>query len=185
MEPTCYVLIPTAYGPVAIAWREVNGGARVRRVLLSDGSQRAEDRLGEAYPDALFASDPAIDRLAGRIKRYLRGEAVDLDLALVVLDRCTAFQQRVLLAEYAIPRGSVSTYGRIAAHIGAPRAARAVGNALAHNPYPLLIPCHRAIRADGALGGYQGGLAMKRALLEMEGVEVSEAGRVTAPRMHY
>ncbi len=185
MEPICYVLIATDYGPIAIAWRAVNGDAKVRQVLLSDGSHRAEDRLAEAYPGCLFASHPAIDRLSERIRRLLDGRAVAFDLAIADMDCCTPFQQRVLLAEHAIPRGSVSTYGRIAAHVGAPRAARAVGNALARNPFPLLIPCHRAVRADGTLGGYQGGLAMKRALLEMEGVQFSETGRVVAPRMHY
>ncbi|MBN1641089.1 MAG: methylated-DNA--[protein]-cysteine S-methyltransferase [Anaerolineae bacterium] len=185
MEPICYELLPSAYGPIGIVWREVDGGAKVRQILLSDGSGRAEDRLVELYPGCLFASHPAIDRLVARMRRFLDEGAVAFDLAIADMDCCTAFRRRVLLAEYAIPCGSVSTYGRIAAQIGAPRAARAVGNALARNPFPLLIPCHRAIRADGTLGGYQGGLAMKRALLEMEGVRVSTRGRVIAPRMHY
>jgi methylated-DNA-[protein]-cysteine S-methyltransferase len=84
----------------------------------------------------------------------------------------------VLLAEYRIPRGRVSTYGAVAKHIGVPRGARAVGNALARNPFPIVIPCHRAIRADGSLGGYRGGLVMKRALLELEGVRVTAEGQV-------
>ena len=78
----------------------------------------------------------------------------------------------------------VSTYRRIAAHLGVPKGARAVGNALATNPFPIVIPCHRAIRSDGALGGYQGGLAMKRALLMQEGVDVDERGRVVSPRLY-
>jgi methylated-DNA-[protein]-cysteine S-methyltransferase len=79
----------------------------------------------------------------------------------------------------------VSTYGRIAKYLGAPRAARAVGNALAGNPFPILIPCHRAIRGNGELGGYQGGTQMKRALLEMEGIHVSPGGRVLTDRFYY
>jgi len=185
MEPISYVLIPSAFGPIGVAWHEVDGTAQVRRILLSGGPLRVEDRLAAAYPGCLFASHPAIDDLAAQIERLLDGEAVVLDLALVELDRCTALQRSVLLAEYAIPRGWVSSYGRIAAHLGVPRAARAVGNALARNPFPLVIPCHRAIRADGTLGGYQGGLGMKRALLEMEGVQFSEKGQVVEPRMYY
>lgn len=185
MEAVCYEVMPSAYGPVAVVWREENGGAKVRQVMLSDGAMRAEDRLAKAYPDCRFASHPAIDRLVERIRRLLRGDAVAFDLAIADLDRCTGFQRRVLLAEHAIPRGSVSTYGRIAGHLGSPRAARAVGSALARNPFPLLIPCHRAIRADGTLGGYKGGLRMKRALIEMEGIQLSGTGRVVAPRMHY
>jgi len=96
----------------------------------------------------------------------------------VALERCTDFQRRVILTEYSIPRGRVSTYGRIARALGVMGGARAVGSALARNPFPLVIPCHRAVRSDGAMSGYQGGAPMKRALLEMEGVEVSPAGRV-------
>ncbi|MBN2566310.1 MAG: methylated-DNA--[protein]-cysteine S-methyltransferase [Candidatus Eisenbacteria bacterium] len=62
---------------------------------------------------------------------------------------------------------------------------RVVGRALATNPFPVVVPCHRAIRSDGGLGGYQGGVAMKRALLEFVGVAVSSAGRVVAPRQYY
>ncbi len=89
------------------------------------------------------------------------------------------------MAEYGIPRGSVSTYGRMAAHLGIPGGARAVGNALATNPFPIVIPCHRAIRSDGTLGGYQGGLAMKRILLEQEGVVIDDRGRVRSTKLYY
>jgi methylated-DNA-[protein]-cysteine S-methyltransferase len=103
----------------------------------------------------------------------------------MALDRCPAFQRSVLLAEYQIPRGWVSTYQKIAGHLGSPRSARAVGNALARNPFPLIIPCHRAIRSDRSLGGFQGGLRMKQALLEYEGVEISEHGQVLTDRWYY
>jgi len=85
----------------------------------------------------------------------------------------------------ASPRGYVSTYGRIARHIGSPRASRAVGSAFAGNPFPLVIPCHRALRSDGRLGGFQAGLAMKRRLLEMEGVRFREDGRVLMKDVWY
>jgi methylated-DNA-[protein]-cysteine S-methyltransferase len=73
----------------------------------------------------------------------------------------------------------------MAEHLGVPGGARAVGRALARNPFPVVIPCHRAVRTDGDLGGYQGGVPMKRALLEMEGVAFTEAGRVRMDRVHY
>jgi methylated-DNA-[protein]-cysteine S-methyltransferase len=119
------------------------------------------------------------------MQAYLGGEVVDLSLDLLEMGLCGAFQQRVLLAEYAIPRGSVSTYGRIAAHLDAPRAARAVGTALGRNPFPIVIPCHRAVRSDGALGGYRGGLPMKRALLQMEGIAFGPDGKVRVAGFHY
>jgi len=66
-----------------------------------------------------------------------------------------------------------------------PKGARVVGNALARNPFPIIIPCHRAIKTNGELGGFQGGLDMKRALLELEGIEVSDKGKVITDRIYY
>ena len=133
-----------------------------------------------------MASCGEIAALAERIHCYLGGEPVRFALDITALDDCPPFQRRVLLAEYAIPRGRVSTYARIAHRLGHPRGARPVGLCLAHNPFPILVPCHRAIRSDGSLGGFQGGLRMKRALLEMEGVLFSRAGRVVlSEQTHY
>jgi len=86
---------------------------------------------------------------------------------------CPTFQQKVLRAVSTIPCGEVRTYKFIAKQIGNPKAARAVGRALANNPFPLIIPCHRVICSDGKLGGYQGGLKMKRSLLKMEEVSLA------------
>ena len=66
-----------------------------------------------------------------------------------------------------------------------PNSARAVGGALARNPFPIIIPCHRAIKSNGELSGFRGGLKMKRALLELEGVEFSQDGRVITNRIYY
>ncbi|MBN2080445.1 MAG: methylated-DNA--[protein]-cysteine S-methyltransferase, partial [Spirochaetes bacterium] len=101
------------------------------------------------------------------------------------MDLCSPFQERVLRAEHGIPRGRVSTYQGIARHIGSAAAARAVGTALANNPFPIMIPCHRAIRFDGALGGYQGGVKMKQSLLQMEGVAFNASGRVVTEKFFY
>ena len=121
-----------------------------------------------------------MEGLADRMRRFLTGEAVYFPIGLIDLGQCSGFQRRVLLGEYGIPRGRVSTYGRLAAGLGAPGATRAVGMALARNPFPIIIPCHRTVRSDGDLGGFRGGAAMKRALLELEGVELTPAGKVPA-----
>lgn len=89
------------------------------------------------------------------------------------------FQERVLRMESRIPRGMVSTYARIAIKLHCPGAARAVGGALAHNPFPVIIPCHRVVRSDGSPGGYAGGADMKKQLLELEGIEFDRHGRVS------
>jgi len=84
------------------------------------------------------------------------------------VDAGTEFQRRVWDAARRIPLGSVSSYGDLARALGAPGASRAVGNALGANPVPVIIPCHRVIQSDRALGGFSGGLAWKRFLLEHE-----------------
>jgi methylated-DNA-[protein]-cysteine S-methyltransferase len=126
-----------------------------------------------------------IDAVLEQIQAFLEGVSVRFSLGMVRLDLCTEFQQSVLVAEYGIPRGQVSTYQLIGRFLGKPFAARAVGTALANNPFPIIIPCHRAIRSDGTLGGYQGGLSMKRALLEMEGISFDGAGRVVTENLFY
>lgn len=171
-----YTLVPSPFGQLLLGWKETPAGLLVDRLLLP----RQRDAEEWFYVEKYDTADPPapIAELAAGLIRFLEGEAVRFPLEMLDLAQCSEFQQRVLRAEHAIPRGRVSTYGRIARHLGQPGAARGVGRALARNPFPLLIPCHRAIAADGTLGGYQGGLAMKRALLEMEGVTFSSAGRV-------
>jgi methylated-DNA-[protein]-cysteine S-methyltransferase len=88
------------------------------------------------------------------------------------------FRRLILMETGRIPRGKVRTYGSLAAAAGRPGAARAVGSAMASNPFPLAIPCHRVVRSDGSLGGFGGGLALKRALLEREGILFDGRGRV-------
>ena len=136
-------------------------------------------------PEIVVGSCPEVDRLGEDLRRYLSGQPVQFTLERLALEACGGFQRQVLLAEYGIPRGAVSTYGRLARTVSRPGAARAVGQALAQNPFPIIIPCHRTVRSDGRLGGYRGGLAMKRALLQMEGVDVDPGGGVLVDRFHY
>jgi methylated-DNA-[protein]-cysteine S-methyltransferase len=145
----------------------------------------AEDQACELYPNSKISSCKEIDAIADSIKAYLEGVDVKFSLYIVDLSLCSAFQQSVLRAEHAIPRGNVSTYGLVAAHLGIRGGARAVGNASASNPFPLIVPCHRVIRSDNHIGGYGGGIEMKRALLEKERINFDEAGKVICRRLHY
>lgn len=96
----------------------------------------------------------------------------------------TPFERSVLLKTAEIPRGEVRTYSWVAREIGRPAAVRAVGSAVGHNPVPLLIPCHRVIRADGLIGEYgMGGPANKRALLADEGVDPADLERLARQRV--
>jgi methylated-DNA-[protein]-cysteine S-methyltransferase len=141
-------------------------GNRVLRILLPG---RAEVR-GEIRPTAetTIRVSGAVQRLITALQLCLRGEAVTFSLEALDLDRLSPFQRQVLSAVQDIPRGRVKTYGQIAAAIGRPGAARAVGRALAANPFPIVIPCHRVIRCDGELGGFTGGVSLKHRLLDLE-----------------
>jgi methylated-DNA-[protein]-cysteine S-methyltransferase len=180
-----YVVLPSAFGTFAIVWQDTEKGPRVYRVLLPDEQSSVENIVRIAFASSSHLSCPAIAELGERIQSFLEGEAIDFGLDVMALERCSEFQRRVLLAVHKIPRGWVSTYGRIATSLEVSGGARAVGGALAHNPFPLIIPCHRAIRSNAELGGFGGGLRMKQTLLELEGIEFSQTGRVLTNRIHY
>jgi len=108
---------------------------------------------------------PLIEEAASEISEYLSGSRRDFTVP--VAPEGTAFQRDVWEALQDIPYGSTATYGRIAEEIGRPGSARAVGTACGANPIPLIIPCHRVVASNG-IGGYSGGLSIKRKLLAME-----------------
>ncbi len=176
-----FVKARSRYGDIVLVWGG-GSGAPVKRIFLPSGE---EETYREAFPGIERGTNGVIDSLRRDMERFLSGDPVTLDVRLCDLDRCYPFQRRVLVAEHGIPWGWVSTYGRIAVHIGAPRAARAVGTALARNPFPIVVPCHRAVRSNGALGGFRGGIGMKRLLLEGEGVVFEANGTVSMERIHY
>jgi methylated-DNA-[protein]-cysteine S-methyltransferase len=108
-----------------------------------------------------------LDAVRRELDEYFAGhrQAFDLDLDL----RAAPFHEAVLRELARVPYGRVETYGGLAAKVGRPRAARAVGTAMNRNPIPIVLPCHRIVGANGSLTGYGGGLHVKRALLELEG----------------
>ena len=159
-------------------------GPKVYQILLPHHQTLLEEVVRASYAGVTNLSCSAIGELGQGIQTFLEGETVDFQLDMIALERCSDFQQRVLLAEHKIPRGWISTYGRIAGMLEVPGGARAVGRALARNPFPIVIPCHRAIRSDGGLGGFQGGVKMKRALLESEGIEFALGGKVLMRRVY-
>jgi len=179
------IIKSTLFGPVNVIWTEVNDNPTIKRIVLSKPGLSAEDQVKRLFPHARMHSRPEIDEIATAITWFLTGENIEFSLDVVDLNSCSKFQQLVLRAEHMIRRGSVSSYRLIAEHLGKSNGARAVGNALATNPFPLIVPCHRAIRSDLQPGGFQGGPEMKRALLAFEGTRFDAAGRVLCPRFHY
>jgi len=157
------------YGLHATPFGECLVGVTARGVchfafVESAGRRRALSNLTAAWPKATLRSAPTrtrtiIDRIFGGRRN---GKGIDLAL------KGTNFQIKVWEALLRIPPGAVTTYEAIAETIGAPRAARAVANAVANNPVGFLIPCHRVIRKSGVLGGYHWGAPRKQAILAWE-----------------
>src|SRR5260221_9013644 len=108
-----------------------------------------------------------LDEVRRELDEYFEGRRQEFDLALDL--RVAGFQEAVLRELARVPYGQTDTYGHLAAKVGRPRAARAVGMVMNRNPIPIVLPCHRIVGANGSLTGYAGGLDIKQALLDLEG----------------
>lgn len=160
------VLPQSAFGPISVALSEdglvaVEFGAAGEEFL-----RRLQRNHGARAVRSPQRARPVLKQLAD----YLAGKRKSFEVP-VDLSGSTPFQQQVLRAAAQVPRGGLATYAEIAQHIGKPRASRAVGQALARNPVPIVIPCHRVVAADGSLTGYSGGrgIETKALLLRLEG----------------
>ena len=161
-----YAAIDTPLGAAFVAWN----GRGVSWVSPAGDPEGFEGRFRRDIGRAIQAADSLPPRLAGAITRRLGGDRrvqIPLDLR-----GHTPFEVAVWTKALEIPRGEVRPYGWIAAEIGRPKAVRAVGTALAHNPVPLVVPCHRVVRSDGMIGQYSmGGPEAKRRVLASEGLD--------------
>ena len=153
-EALQYLRIKTPIGAVLIA----GDAAAVRHVRFEYESQ----------PDPVWYEARAgpVREAARQLEAYFRRERTSFDVPLA--PQGTSFQRRVWRELQKVPYGKTISYGEIARRIGQPTASRAVGAANGANPIPIIIPCHRAIGADGSLTGFGGGLPAKRALLALE-----------------
>jgi len=139
----------------------------VCRVILGDDPTALRAMLQEEmFAATLIADDSAVREVAQAVVDAASGVAMSTPLPLDL--RGTAFQQRVWRELTRIPRGETITYAELARRVGSPGAVRAVGSACGANPAAVVVPCHRVLRSDGALGGYRWGLERKAALLEAE-----------------
>lgn len=140
--------------------------------LIGDGSTIEcilfqGSRVPDPYRGKLQESESAYAKAVKEIKAYLRGNITEFSFpfAIVMQD---GFRKRALKMLARVPYGKTISYRQLAARAGSPQAHRAAGSACANNPLPLVIPCHRVLRSDGSLGGFGGGLMVKRRLLEVE-----------------
>jgi len=154
----------TAWGWVGIA---SSPSGLLALTLPEPTQEKALKPLLERWREGQLYDDPRLDGLKRKLQQYFDGQQVLFDEPLD-LSEATAFQRRVWSAVRDIPYGETRSYGQIARQVGSPGAARAVGRAMATNPTPIVIPCHRVIGSGGDLRGFGGGLDLKRHLLEME-----------------
>jgi methylated-DNA-[protein]-cysteine S-methyltransferase len=136
----------------------------------------ALDDLLRQCPQAREGLTPFLEELRQKLERYFLGQRVSFGEQMLDTQRATDFELRVWEVVRKIPFGEVRSYGWVAVQAGSTRAARAVGRAMATNPMPIVIPCHRVVGHKSQLTGFGGGLAMKRRLLDME------AGQPTRPQ---
>ena len=157
-------------GPIGDIWMAVTDKGLIKVSFSQDENSFVTEVHARTRTDVLPSSEK-LARIIAELTEYFSGARSRFDFA-VDLSQVTPFQRRVLQAAANIPMGQVITYGELAGRIGQPKASRAVGQALGRNPVPVVIPCHRIVGGGGGIGGYTGGLHVKRKLLELEGVAV-------------
>jgi methylated-DNA-[protein]-cysteine S-methyltransferase len=167
--PIRYSLFETAIGTCGIAWSERG----LVRLQLPHAQPAATERLlAHRATRASPPLPPAIEQAIEQVQSYASGHAQDFASIVLDLTGVAVFEQSVYAAARAIPFGETLSYGELARQIGAPDAARAVGQALGHNPIPIIIPCHRILAKGHRIGGFSapGGARTKERLLALEGV---------------
>lgn len=165
-----YTVFNTAAGWVGLTGSHLG----LRRVTLPvETREAAVGQLGIGITDAKFRQDGS-HSIIQRLTEYFNGEAVDFTDVTIDFSCCTDFQRKVWQAVREIPYGETRSYGWVAARINRSHAARAVGQAVGRNSVLIIVPCHRVIAGDGSIGGFGGGLEMKKYLLRLEGTNPGE-----------
>lgn len=170
-----YTIFDTKNGFAALAWNE-NGVSSLR--LPASSEARAEASVLRRFPQARRTTPSTqMASLISEIKRYFDGEKVDFSAVPLDMGSQDPFFARVYAEVRKLGWGETTTYGAVAKVLGAePQAARDVGQAMASNPIPLIVPCHRVLAAGGKIGGFSapGGSSSKAKMLEIEGVPLAD-----------
>ena len=163
-----YDVADSPVGPLLVAATEQG----VCRIAFDPDPEGEAERLARSFGARVLRSPRPLAPARRQLDDYFERRRREFDLAVDVA-WLPPFHRLVLTELARVPYGETATYGALAARVGKPRAARAVGGALNKNPLPIVLPCHRVVGAGGSLVGYAGGLGRKRALLELEGAALS------------
>ncbi len=168
-----YKTIKFSFCRVGIVWVGEGDNIVIKQILLARFN--VKKIIKSFYPEAVSGRNQRLREVA---ENLLNHKWQNIPLKLLAFSQLTRFSRRVLSTVRRIPRGRVITYKRLANRVGVKGGARAVGQSLAKNPFPLVIPCHRVIKSDRSLGGFSGGIKLKRLLLEAEGIKFSQNDKV-------
>ena len=168
-----HTIFPTAFGPCGLAWND----AGLTRFQLPEATSELTERSLVGQTGSTPASTPPawVQEIIARVKQHFAGALQDFSDAPLDWTRVSEFQQAVYRHALAIKAGSTRSYGELSQALGlGPEGARAVGVALATNPWPLVVPCHRIVAASGKMTGFSapGGVRTKTRLLVLEGAEL-------------
>ena len=175
-----YQIVRAGKEEIGLVWNYDGRKPQIEYIYLPDPKVKLKERIVKDYTGKNIIPRKIPDGIDDRIVKLYLGKKENVDLSFLNLSGLTDFSAKVLKQACKIPRGKVDTYSGLAAKLGRPGAARAVGTALANNPFSIIIPCHRVILADGRLGGFGGGSKMKRELLTREGVNFNNPVQVSA-----
>jgi methylated-DNA-[protein]-cysteine S-methyltransferase len=166
-----YAVVDTPVGQV-LAAQTKRGLASLGYVDRHGGVERLVEELSADLSPRIIEAPARLDEVRRELDEYFAGHRNAFDLRIDLALVRTPFSKRLLQATARIPFGETRTYRDMATAAGNPLAVRAAGNALGHNPIPIIVPCHRVLRTGGSLGGYTGGLDRKIRLLATEGIEL-------------
>jgi methylated-DNA-[protein]-cysteine S-methyltransferase len=159
-----YRTTDSPYGPLLLA---ATDGGLVRVAFATEDHDAVLDRLAHDVSPRILRTGRRLDPVARQLDEYFAGTRRTFDVT-IDLRLARGFRREVLDHLAAVPYGTTQSYGALAAAAGKPKAVRAAASACSHNPIPLVVPCHRIVRSDGAIGQYLGGTETKRSLLAME-----------------
>lgn len=192
-SPCSHVSVPSIFGDIVIVWETTleSSDLHLRRIYLPNENASALSRAHQDFENLVSEKEDALPLIMriiiNIIQSALTGTPADRSCIDAILETAplSPFARRALSLEARIPCGHISSYQALAVATGNPRAVRAAARALSANPFPILIPCHRIIASNGTLAGFQGGLALKRYLLEKEGIPFLPDGRVDLTRAQF
>ncbi len=159
-----FTTMESPIGPLA----PVQSGKGLTHILFRDEIEFAEELIHKNFPyEPIQKNKSKLEIVVRQLQEYFDGNRKKFDIPLDLI--APPFYKKALKAVYTIPYGKTVSYRDVAAMAGNPKAARAAGSANANNPIPIIIPCHRVLDSGGGLGGYGGGLDIKKFLLKLEG----------------